>query len=89
MVFLYVLVLNATLVGMALGVLLPMVFCGFCSGGAAALMVGTVIVIHHEFYFPMAGAATAILGAILSSGYVVAINEKQTFPTTCYVQLLS
>jgi hypothetical protein len=67
MVFLYILVLHAALVGMGLGVLLPMVFTGACFGGAAALVVGTVAVIEFPLYFPIAGAAAAILGAILST----------------------
>jgi callose synthase len=68
MVFLYILVVDAALVGMALGVLLPMVLAGACFGGAAALVVGTVAVMDHfPLYFPLAGAAAAVLGAILSA----------------------
>lgn len=67
MVFLYALVIYAGLVGMGLGVLLPMLFAGVCFGGAAALMVGTVAVIEFPLYFPIACAAAAVLGAILSA----------------------
>jgi callose synthase len=67
MVFLYILVIHAALVGMGLGVLLPMLFAGVCFGGAAALLVGTVLVLEYPWYFPMFGAVAAVLGAILSA----------------------
>jgi H+/Cl- antiporter ClcA len=67
MVVLYILSLLSALVGMSLGVLLPTLFPGICSGLSLALLVGTFLGGNlFTFYFPIVGGVLALIGAILS-----------------------
>jgi len=71
MIFLYVLAALGGLVGMALGVLLPVLFPGICFGGSLALLGGTfgAIIGLHPLFFPVVGGVLALLSAILSARY--------------------
>ena len=69
MVFLYLLVINALMVGISLGVLLPIPLAGVCWGCSVAVLVGAFFAetIKYTFYFPIAGGVLALLAAIASS----------------------
>ena len=67
MVFLYILAIDGALVGMALGVLLPMLFPGFCFGASLALFAGCFAAMTNSYYFPIAGGILAALGAVASA----------------------
>ena len=69
MIFFYVLVSLGALVGMALGVLLPVLFPGFCFGGTLALLVGSFVALFwlKPLFFPIVGGVMAILAAVLSA----------------------
>ena len=66
MVFLGILTLNGSLVGMSLGVLLPSLFPGICLGGSLALLIGAFSTISNSFFFPVFAGALAIGFSILS-----------------------
>uniref|UniRef100_A0A7S1UZ62 1,3-beta-glucan synthase n=2 Tax=Grammatophora oceanica TaxID=210454 RepID=A0A7S1UZ62_9STRA len=66
-VALYVLSLYSACVGMSLGVLLPIVFPGFCFGVAATLLVGSMLSITMQYYFPCCSCVLAAAGALLSA----------------------
>jgi callose synthase len=71
MVFLYILAINGALVGMALGVLLPLLFPGLCLGTSLALLIGTLAALTtNGFFFPVTGGVLAALFAFLSARYV-------------------
>ena len=65
-VALWVLSINSTLVGMALGVLLPYLFPGVCFGVSLALFGGVFLSTQSSLYLPIAGGIFAAVGAILS-----------------------
>jgi callose synthase len=67
MVALWVLSINASLVGMSLGVLLPTLLPGLCFGVSIALLVGSFLELANSLYLPVVGGACAIVGAILST----------------------
>lgn len=67
MVFLYILSINASLVGLSLGVLLPVIFPGFCFGSAIVLLVGCFLHLANSYFFPVVGVVCAIVSAVLSS----------------------
>jgi callose synthase len=67
MVALWVLAIGAALVGMSLGVLLPMLFPGVCCGVSLSLLVGCLFDVSSSYYLPVVGGACALVGAILSS----------------------
>lgn len=67
MVFLYILTINASLVGMSLGVLLPLIFPGVCLGGSLALLGVALSGVWNSYLFPIAGGFLAILFAVISS----------------------
>ena len=73
MVFLYMLVLNAVMVGMALGVLLPIPLAGLTFGGSLALMVGAfgVQMLQTPVFFPIAGGILGVLAAVLCVRYAL------------------
>lgn len=73
MVFLFLLVINSVLVGMSLGVLLPVLMVGICSGGALTLLAGSflAITLQNSYYFPLVGGVMAALSAIGSYRYVL------------------
>jgi hypothetical protein len=79
MVFLYILCVNGALVGMSLGVLLPVLFPGVCLGGALALLVAALCDMQTAYFFPAVGGVLAILSAVLSARYV---------PTKCVLCVL-
>jgi callose synthase len=70
MVFLYILCANGALVGMSLGVLLPVLFPGVCLGGALALLVAALLDMQTAYFFPAVGGVLAVLSAVLSARYV-------------------
>lgn len=69
-VFLYILAFNSALVGMSLGVLLPLFMPGICFGGSMALLVGAFATISNSYYFPFVGGALALVFCIISARYV-------------------
>jgi callose synthase len=70
MVFLYILCVHGSLVGMSLGVLLPILFPGVCLGGALALLVAALLDMQSSYFFPAVGGGLAVLSAVLSARYV-------------------
>ena len=70
MVFLYILCIHGALVGMSLGVLLPVLFPGVCLGGALALLVAALWDMQSAYFFPAFGGVLAVLSAVLSARYV-------------------
>jgi callose synthase len=70
MVFLYILAINSALVGMSLGVLLPVLVPGVCFGGMLALLVGAFGAVSSEFFFPAVGGALALIFCTVSARYV-------------------
>lgn len=69
MVFLYLLVINAIMVGMSLGVLLPIPLAGVCWGCSVTLLVGAFLAetVKYTLYFPTVGGALAVLAAVACS----------------------
>jgi callose synthase len=67
MVFLYILAFDSAMVGMALGVLLPLVFPGVCLGALLGLLGVAMSSAWNAYLFPIIGAALAALFAIVSS----------------------
>lgn len=70
MVFLYILAFNGAMVGMSLGVLLPLVFPGACLGGMAALFLTSTSGLWNAFVFPISAGVLAVVLAISSARYV-------------------
>jgi len=70
MTFLHILAINAFLVGMSLGVLLPILVPGICFGGALALFVGAFATVSNPFFFPVVGCTAAMLFGVASARYV-------------------
>jgi callose synthase len=71
MVALYIICINGALVGMSLGVLLPLLFPGICFGGTLALLGGSLADVQSSYFFPIVGGVLATLSAILSARYVL------------------
>ena len=69
-VALYVLAINASMVGLSLGIMLPTVFPGACFGASLALLIGSFGVISNTLYFPVVGGGLAVLCVVASAGYV-------------------
>jgi callose synthase len=67
MVFLYILSIDAAMVGMSLGVLLPLVFPGVCLGASLALLGVAMSGVWNSYLFPVIGAALSALFAIVSA----------------------
>lgn len=67
MVFLYILALNGAAVGMALGVLLPLIFPGACLGASLALLGVAFAGVWNGYLFPVIAGVLAILLAVVSS----------------------
>jgi callose synthase len=67
MVALWILAINASMVGMALGVLLPLLFPGLCFGVMLSLLVGGLMQISEPLYLPVVGGGAALVGAVLSA----------------------
>jgi callose synthase len=67
MVALWVLSINASMVGMSLGVLLPTLFPGLCFGVSLSLLVGSFLELSQSLYLPVVGGAAALIGAVLST----------------------
>lgn len=67
MVALWILAINASLVGMSLGVLLPTIFPGFSFGAAVVLLVGTFLEVQNSLYLPIVGGAVALVASFLSA----------------------
>jgi callose synthase len=70
MVFLYILTFDSAMVGMALGVLLPLIFPGVCFGSLVGLLGVAVSSVWNSYFFPIIGSALATIFAIISSRYV-------------------
>ena len=66
-VALWILAINASLVGMSFGVLLPSIFPGICVGYSITLFVGTFARPESSWYLPIAGSTLALVGAVASS----------------------
>lgn len=68
MVFLFLLVINAVMVGMSLGVLLPTLLASLSWGCAVTLLVGAFLpgTVQFTYYFPMAGGILGVLAALVS-----------------------
>jgi callose synthase len=74
MVFLYILAINSALVGMSLGVLLPVLVPGVCVGGMLALLVGGFGAVSSEYFFPAVGGALALIFCTVSARYVARLG---------------
>lgn len=70
MVFMYILVFDSAMVGMALGVLLPLIFPGVCLGALVGLLGVVLSSTWNAYFFPIIGAVLAGIFAIVSSRYV-------------------
>jgi callose synthase len=70
MVFLGILVIDAGLVGMSLGVLLPSLLPGACLGASLVMFVCVILGIWNAYLFPVAGGVLALALAIASAKYV-------------------
>ena len=68
MVFLYLLIIHAVMVGMCLGVLLPIPFSGISWGLSVSLLVGAFLIdsVQNVLYFPLVGGVLAVLAAAAS-----------------------
>lgn len=66
-VFLYIVAIDGALVGMSLGVLIPMFLPGICFGLSFVLMVECLGTIHMDYFFPIAGTVLSILSLVLSA----------------------
>lgn len=66
MVFLYLLGLLGSGVGLALGVLLPMLFPGACFGASLTLLAGSCLGISHAYFFPLIGGASVLVFSVAS-----------------------
>ena len=66
MVFLYLLVINAVMVGMSLGVLLPKPLAGFAWGCSMTVIVGAFVVeaVRFPYYFPAVAGVLSVVAAI-------------------------
>lgn len=69
-VALWVLALYSSMVGMALGVLLPAFCPGLCFGASAGVLVGCFLGMTNTLFFPVVCGAAALVGALVSSRYV-------------------
>ena len=67
MVFMYILVVDSAMVGMALGVLLPLIFPGVCLGALVGLLGVVMSGAWNAYLFPIIGAVLAAICAIISS----------------------
>ena len=67
MVFLYILSIDAAMVGMALGVLLPLIFPGVCLGASMALLGVALSNYWNSYLFPIIGAVLAVILATVSA----------------------
>lgn len=67
MVFLSILAIFAATVGMSLGVLLPLLFPGFCFGGALGLLISAFVNMNNSYFFPVVSAALALVFASFSA----------------------
>lgn len=67
MVFMYILVFDSAMVGMALGVLLPLIFPGVCLGALVGLLGVVMSGTWNAYLFPITGAVLAVILAIVSS----------------------
>jgi hypothetical protein len=83
LVFLDILTLNAALVGMALGVLLPLVFPGVCLGTSLALLGVALSGVWNVYLFPAVGATLSLLFAIASARYVN-MRKRLVFRTSTW-----
>lgn len=65
MVFLYLLVIQAIMVGVSVGVLLPKPLAGICWGCTITLLVGAFLaeMVKFPLYFPIAGGVLSLLAA--------------------------
>jgi callose synthase len=66
LVALYVLTADGTLVGMSLGVMVPTLFPGICTGATLSCLVGVLGGIVHPLFFPVSAITIGILCAFLS-----------------------
>ena len=71
MVFMYILVFDSAMVGLALGVLLPLIFPGVCLGALVGLLGVVISSTWNAYLFPIIGAVLASIFAIVSSRYVI------------------
>ena len=67
LVFMYILVFDSAMVGMALGVLLPLIFPGVCLGALIGLLGIVMSSTWNAYLFPITGAVLAAIFAIVSS----------------------
>lgn len=68
-VALWILSINAGLVGMSLGVLMPTVLPGVCLGVNVALFVGCFLGVQNSLFLPVVGGVAALVGVFLSTRY--------------------
>ena len=71
LVVLFILVFNGALVGLCVGLLLPVVSSGFCFGGMIALLFSSVAISYtHTIWleYPFIGPAVAAVGAAMATG---------------------
>lgn len=69
MVFLYMLSINGAMVGMSLGVLLPMLFPGLCAGASLALFICCCfsVMLKSFYFFPLTAGVLAAIGGAASA----------------------
>ena len=89
MVALWILAINATLVGLSLGVLLPFLFPGVCTGVSLALVIGCFLNTANALYFPAIAGGLALIFAIISTRYVKADKVSLWSNTLLRLQDLS
>ena len=86
--FLYILAINAFVVGMSLGVLLPVLFPGVCFGGSLALLVGAFAGVANPVYLPAVGGAAAVVFGVLSARYVFSLLRDGGFLLSLFAKQL-
>jgi callose synthase len=64
---LWILAINASLVGMSLGVMLPTLLPGISLGVSIVLLAGCFLGVANPLYLPVVGGSCALIGAVLSA----------------------
>ena len=85
MVFLYILVIHSSFVGMSLGVLLPTMFPGVCFGGALTVFCGSIFEIQSAYYVPVAGAVLSLASVALSARYANPTVDSSVINVTTHI----
>lgn len=79
-VALWVLAMNAGLVGLSLGILLPTLLPGVSFGISLSLVIGAFLGIHDILYLPVVGGVCSLIGILLSTRYANRSMQTRYFP---------